>query len=110
MNPNNLTIKSQEVLQKAQQMAFNQQNPNIETSHLLKVLVEDEDSPIGYLLKKNNINIKFVETKLDEVINKLPKMGNGEPAKMISRDMNNAILRATASLKTFGDEYVSVEH
>ncbi|MBN9352059.1 MAG: ATP-dependent chaperone ClpB [Chitinophagaceae bacterium] len=110
MNPNNLTIKSQEVLQKAQQMAFNQQNPNIETSHLLKVLVEDEDSPIGYLLKKNNINIKFVETKLDEVINKLPKMGNGEPAQMISRDMNNAILRATASLKTFGDEFVSVEH
>lgn len=110
MNPNNLTIKSQEVLQKAQQLAFNQQNPNIETSHLLKVLVEDEDSPIGYLLKKNNINIKFVETKLDEVINKLPKMGNGEPAQMISRDMNNAILRATASLKTFGDEFVSVEH
>ena len=110
MNPNNLTIKSQEIFQKAQQIAFNERNPNIETEHLLKALLTDEDSPVEFLLKKNNVNVNFVESKVDESIKKLPKVGSGEPAQMISRDMNNVLLRAAASLKTFGDEFVSVEH
>lgn len=110
MNPNNLTIKSQEIFQKAQQIAFNERNPNIETEHLLKALLTDEDSPVDFLLKKNNVNVNFVESKVDESIKKLPKVGSGEPAQMISRDMNNVLLRAAASLKTFGDEFVSVEH
>ena len=110
MNPNNLTIKSQEIFQKAQQIAFNEKNPNIETEHLLKALLTDEDSPVDFLLKKNNVNVNFVESKVDESIKKLPKVGSGEPAQMISRDMNNVLLRAAASLKTFGDEFVSVEH
>ena len=110
MNPNNLTIKSQEIFQKAQQLAFNDRNPNIEVEHLLKALLSDEDSPVEYLLKKNNVNVGFVESKVDEAIQKLPKMGDGEPAQVISRDLNNVMLRAAASLKTFKDEFVSVEH
>jgi ATP-dependent Clp protease ATP-binding subunit ClpB len=110
MNPGNLTIKSQEIFQKAQQIAFNEKNPNIEVEHLLKALLTDEDSPVDFLLKKNNVNVNFVESKVDEGIKKLPKMGEGEPAQVISRDMNNVMLRAAASLKTFGDEFVSVEH
>jgi ATP-dependent Clp protease ATP-binding subunit ClpB len=110
MNPNNLTIKSQEIFQKAQQLAFNEKNPNIETEHLLKALLTDEDSPVDYLLKKNNINVNFVEGKVDESLHKLPKMGDGEPAQVISRDLNNVLLRAYNTLKTFNDEFVSVEH
>lgn len=110
MNPSNLTIKSQEVFQKAQQIAFNERNPNIEVEHLMKVLLTDPDSPVDFLLKKNNVNIKFVEQKIDESISRLPKMGEGEPAQVISRDMNNVLLRAAGTLKTFGDEFVSVEH
>ncbi|HVZ97267.1 MAG TPA: ATP-dependent chaperone ClpB [Chitinophagaceae bacterium] len=110
MNINNLTIKSQEIFQKAQQLAYNERNPNIETEHLLKALLEDEDSPVEYLLKKNNVNVSFVETKLNESLKKLPKMGEGEPAQVISRDLNNVMLRAAASLKNFKDEFVSVEH
>ncbi|HEY8657616.1 MAG TPA: ATP-dependent chaperone ClpB [Hanamia sp.] len=110
MNPSNLTIKSQEIFQKAQQVAFNEKNPNIEVEHLLKALLTDEDSPVDFLLKKNNVNVNFVESKVDESLKKLPKMGEGEPAQVISRDMNNVMLRATASLKTFGDDFVSVEH
>ena len=110
MNPNNLTIKSQEIFQKAQQLAFNEKNPNIETEHLLKALLTDEDSPVDYLLKKNNINVNFVESKVDESLHKLPKMGDGEPAQVISRDLNNVLLRAANTLKTFNDEFVSVEH
>ncbi|HEU5052999.1 MAG TPA: ATP-dependent chaperone ClpB [Hanamia sp.] len=110
MNPGNLTIKSQEIIQKAQQLAFNDRNPNIETEHLLKALLTDEDSPVDFLLKKNNVNVNFVESKVDESIKKLPKMEAGEPAQVISRDMNNVMLRAAASLKIFNDEFVSVEH
>ena len=110
MNPNNLTIKSQEIFQKAQQIAFNEKNPNIEVEHLLKALLDDADSPVDFLLKKNNVNVNFVESKVDESIKKLPKMGSGEPAQVISRDLNNVLLRAAGTLKTFGDEFVSVEH
>jgi ATP-dependent Clp protease ATP-binding subunit ClpB len=110
MNPSNLTIKSQEIFQKAQQIAFNEKNPNIEVEHLLKALLTDEDSPVDFLLKKNNVNVNFVESKVDESISKLPKMSTGEPAQVISRDLNNVLLRAAASLKIFGDEFVSVEH
>ncbi|MBW7840487.1 MAG: ATP-dependent chaperone ClpB [Chitinophagaceae bacterium] len=110
MNPNNLTIKSQEALQRAQQLAFDAKNPNIEVEHLLKALLSDKDSPVEYLLKKNDVNISVLESKVDESLKKLPVMGDGEPAQMISRDLNNVMLRAAGTLKTFGDEFVSVEH
>ncbi len=110
MNLNNYTIKAQETIQAAQQVAFNNGNPNIETNHLLKALLKDDDSAIDYLLKKNNVNVAFVETKIDETINRLPKTSGTEPAQNLSRDLNNALLKANASLKQFGDEFVSVEH
>ncbi len=110
MNLNNYTIKAQEIVQAAQQKAFNNNNVNIETNHLLKVLLADEDSSVQYLLKKNNVNTPFVETKIDESIARLPKQTSGEPAQNIGRDLNTAFLKANASLKQFGDEFVSVEH
>jgi len=110
MNLNNYTIKAQEIIQAAQQEAFNNGNPNIETNHLLKVLLKDEDSSVEYLLKKNNVNVAFVETKIDESIKKLPKANGTEPAQNISRDLNTALLKSNASLKQFKDEFVSVEH
>ncbi|MDB5280176.1 MAG: clpB [Ferruginibacter sp.] len=110
MNLNNFTIKAQEAVAQSQQLAFNNKNPNIETEHLLKALLSEEDSPIEFLLKKNNVNVNFVETKTDESINKLPKVQSGEPAQSVSRDMNSVVLRATSALKTFGDEFVSVEY
>ena len=91
-------------------MAFNNSNPNIETEHLLKALLDDEDSPVSFLLKKNNMNVGFIASKVDEAIDRLPKIQGTEPAQSISRDLNNVILRAGAGLKTFGDEFVSVEH
>jgi len=110
MNLNNYTIKAQETIQTAQQLAFNNGNPNIETNHLLKALLKDEDSPVEYLLKKNNINVAFVESKLDETIKRLPKASGTEPAQNVGRDLNTALLKANAALKQFGDEFVSMEH
>jgi ATP-dependent Clp protease ATP-binding subunit ClpB len=109
MNLNNYTIKAQETIQAAQQIAFNAGNPNIETNHLLKALLADDDSPVEFLLKKNNVNVQYVEGKVDETLTKLPKT-SGEAAQTIGREMNNALLRANASLKTFGDEFINPEH
>jgi len=109
MNLGNFTIKAAEAVQQAQQLAFNHQNPNIETEHLLKALLDMEDSPVDYLLKKNNVTVNLVENKLDELLNKLPKT-SGEPAQSIGRDANNAVLRAGAALKKFNDEFVTPEH
>ena len=110
MNLNNYTIKAQEVIQQSQQLAFNAGNPNIETEHLLKALLDQEDSPVEYLLKKNNVTINLVENKLGELLNRLPKAQGAEPAQNISRDANNALLRANNVLKQFGDEFVTPEH
>jgi len=109
MNLGNFTIKAAEAFQQAQQLAFNSQNPNIETEHILKALLEQQDSPVDYLLKKNNVTVNIVDTKLDELINKLPKT-SGEAAQSIGRDANNVVLRAGASLKQFKDEFVTPEH
>ena len=110
MNLNNFTIKAQEAIAQAQQVAFNHSNPNIETDHLLKSLLNTEGSPIEYLLKKNNVNVNFLDGKLDESIAKLPKVQGADPAQSISREANNVILRASNNLKKFGDEFVTPEH
>ena len=80
MNLGNFTIKAAEAVQQAQQLAFNLKNPNIETEHLLKALLDQEDSPVDYLLKKNNVTLNLVDSKLEELLNKLPKT-SGEPAQ-----------------------------
>lgn len=110
MNLNNYTIKAQETIQAAQQVAFNNGNPNIETNHLLKALLNDDDSSIDYLLKKNAVNTSLIDLKLDESLKKLPKASGTEPAQNLSRDLNNALLKAAASIAKFKDEFVSIEH
>jgi len=109
MNLGNFTIKAAEAFQQAQQIAFNAQNPNIESEHILKALLEQDDSAVEYLLKKNNVTLNLLESRLDELISKLPKT-SGDAAQSISRDANNIVLRAGASLKQFGDEFVTPDH
>jgi ATP-dependent Clp protease ATP-binding subunit ClpB len=110
MNPNNFTIKAQEIIAQSQQIAYSNANLNIETEHILKALLSNDDSPIDFLLKKNNVNPVFLETKVDEAIARLPKADGGQPAQAVSRDTNNVFLKAGTLLKQFGDEFVSVEH
>ena len=110
MNLNQYTIKAQEAIQAAQQLAYNNQHANIETAHLLKAILGDKDSPTDFLLKKNNVQPSWVQQKLDALFEKLPKQQTGEPASALSRDFNAVLLKATASLKDFGDDFVTVEH
>lgn len=110
MNLNNFTVKAAEIIQQAQQLAFNGQHANIESEHLLKALLDQQDSPVEYLLKKNSVTVNQLEQQLDQLLDKLPKAQGAEPAQSISRDANNVVLRAGAVLKSFGDEFVTPEH
>jgi len=110
MNLNNFTIKAAEIIQQSQQVAYNHSASNIETEHILKAMLDQQDSPVEFLLKKNGVNVQQLESRLDAQIAKLPKISGTEPAQNISRDANNAVLKATSSLKQFGDEFVTPEH
>ncbi len=110
MNLNQYTIKAQEAIQQAQQLAFNNGNAAIESAHLLKAILLDKESPIEFLLKKNNVNPALVLQKVEEQIIGLAKITTGEPATNLSRDLNSVLLKSNAALKTFGDEFVTVEH
>ena len=109
MNLGNFTMKATEAVQQAQQLAFNAKHTNIETEHLLLVLLEQEDSPVAYLLKKNNVTLNLLQGRLREALQKLP-VTSGEAAQMASRELGNVVLRAGAALKQFGDEFVTPEH
>ena len=110
MNLSNFTIKAAEAVQTAQQLAFNHQNSNIETEHLLKALLEQQESPVEYLLKKNGVNISQLSARVDTLINKLPKMQGGDPAQNLSREANNVMLKAGTIIKQFSDEFITPEH
>ncbi|MBP7345861.1 MAG: ATP-dependent chaperone ClpB [Sediminibacterium sp.] len=110
MNLNNYTIKAQEAIQSAQQIAYTNSNPSIETDHLLKALIAEKDSAIDFLLKKNNVNPVFLESKLLEQLNKLPKIQDGEPAQAAGRDFSNALLKANTVMGLFNDEFITPEH
>ncbi len=73
-------------------------------------MLADKDSPVEFLLKRNNVNVSFTETKVDESIAKLPKIQSGEPAQNVSRDLNTVFLKANNVLKEFNDEFISTEH
>ena len=109
MNLNNFTIKAQELIQAAQQLAFNLQSPNIETAHLLKAMLEDKDAPISYLLKKNNVILPSLQAKLEQELNRLPKLTSGDPATTISKELKSVVLKAGSLMKEFNDEFITVE-
>lgn len=110
MNLNNFTIKAQEVIQAAQQLAYNAQSPNIETTHLLQSLLNDDNGSVSFLLKKNNVNLNHLGAKLNDLAQKQAKVQGTEPAQTVSRDVQNVLLKSSANLKQFKDEFVSVEH
>lgn len=110
MNMSNLTVRAQSLIQQSQQLAYNYKNPIIEPIHLLHAMLNDKEGVTDILIKKANGNINIIKQKMKEPLDSLPKIQSGDPAQNISRDFNNVLLAANASLKKFGDEFVSPEH
>ncbi len=109
MNFNNYTIKSQDVIQQAQQLAAANGQQAIETGHLLKALIETDENVISYLLKKVNANPQRIEQAVEAIIKNYPKV-SGTSGQYLSNGSNQALAKAQTFLKEYGDEFVSVEH
>ena len=108
MNFNNFTIKAQEAIQKATEIATGNQQQAIEPAHLLKGLLLVDENVIGYLLKKLNVNLNRLNEHLDSQINTFPKVSGSNI--YLSSDSNSILQKAQGYLKEFKDEFVSVEH
>ena len=108
MNFNNFTIKSQEAVQKAGEIAQAFRNQSIETSHLLKGMLTVDENVIPYLLKKLNVNVPIFTQALDKIIDSYPKVSGGEP--FLSREANQALQKAVALSQEMKDDFVSIEH
>ena len=108
MDLNNLTIKSQEAIAKAQMIASRNQQQQIDTCHLLKALIETDENVIGYLLKKQESDLKVVSQILDRQINSLPKVSGGNV--YLSGSAQTALQKAIVYAQQQGDEFVSLEH
>lgn len=108
MNFNNYTIKSQEAIQKATELAAALQQQVVETGHILKATMLADENMISFLFKKTGANKKLVDDKVEEIMNSYPKVTGGSP--YLSNDAAAALTKASSYLKEFGDEYVAIEH
>lgn len=108
MNFNNYTIKSQEALQKATEIASGNGQQIIETGHLIQAILQSDENLISFLLKKIGASKQLLTGKFDELIGTYPKVTGGQP--YLSSAAHTAMQNAEKYLKDFGDEFVAVEH
>lgn len=108
MDFNQLTIKAQEVVQQAVQIAGSNNQQAVETGHLLKALSMKAESIMSFIFKKLDVNVHAITPALDRIIQTYPKVSGGEP--YLSSNANKVIQEASNQLTTFGDQYISVEH
>ena len=108
MNFDKYTVKSQEVLQQAAQLTTEEGQQAIEPAHLLKAIVLNDQHVISFLLKKLGINKQELTLKIDDMISSYAKVSNQQP--YLSNDSAAALQQAEKQLKTFGDEYIAIEH
>ncbi|MGD6810459.1 MAG: ATP-dependent chaperone ClpB [Candidatus Bathyarchaeia archaeon] len=107
MNINNFTVKSQEAIQKASEIAASKQNQAIEPAHLLKAMLSVDENVVPYLLTKLNVNMDYFMSQLDKLVDGLPKVTGGEP--YLSGNLNKALQKAQEYASQAKDEFVSIE-
>ncbi len=105
---NNFTIKSQEAIQQAQQLAQQYGHQQIENEHLFYGILEVDENVLPFLLKKLNVNISTLKQMLVRQIESFPKVSGGD--LMLSREANKTVNEASIIAKKMKDDYVSVEH
>jgi ATP-dependent Clp protease ATP-binding subunit ClpB len=108
MDFKNFTIKAQEAVQKATEIAGANQQQAIETGHLLKALLQNDENTLAFLGKKLGANMANLGQRLDAIVTAYPKVSGGSP--YLANDAANAVQRANDQMRGMGDEFVSVEH
>ena len=107
MNFNNFTIKSQETIQKAVQIARQNGNQAIEPEHLLKAVMSEGDSVVKFVLQKLDISPTMIERPLENALSRLPHVNGGEP--YLSNAASQVLDKASELAQKQGDQYVTVE-
>ena len=107
MNLNNFTIKAQEAVQQAVQLATQNGQQAIETIHLLKGVIMTGESVTNFIFQKLGVNIQNLNRVLDAQISSLPKVSGGEP--YLSSEANTVLHKAIGYSSKMGDQYVSLE-
>ena len=107
MNLNNFTIKSQEAVQQAVQLATQNGQQAIEAVHLLKGVIMTGESVTNFIFQKLGVNIQNLNRVLDAQISSLPKVSGGEP--YLSSEANTVLQKAIGYSSKMGDQYVSLE-
>lgn len=108
MNLNNLTIKSQQALQNASELAAANNHQSVDTAHLLKAMLNADDHVISFLFGKTGINPDNLSKALDAVLQSFPRVSGGE--QYLSNTLSKAIQKSGSAAKEMNDEYISVEH
>ncbi|RRQ46693.1 ATP-dependent chaperone ClpB [Chryseobacterium sp. SC28] len=108
MNLNQYTTKSQEAIQKAQQIAMEFGNQSIEPQHLLEGILQIDENISAFLMKKSEADLGLIRERNREALEKLPKVSGGEI--YLSQSANKVLLEAPNIAKKMGDEYVTIEH
>ena len=108
MNLNNFTLKAQESIQKAQEIAVGSQHPQIENAHILKGLLISDDNVVPFLIKKLDVNLTHLQSELDKLLNGYVKVSGGQI--YLSPNATTALQKSLTFLKDFNDEFVTVEH
>ncbi len=108
MSLNNLTIKSQEALQQAQQIAQSFGQQQLENEHIFKAILEVDATVTPFILKKVNVNVDLFQKVLDNTIHSFPKVSGGDI--MFSRDASSTLNEASILAKKMNDDFVSIEH
>ncbi|WP_417236053.1 ATP-dependent chaperone ClpB [Bizionia paragorgiae] len=108
MNFNNYTIKSQEAIQQAQQLAQSLGHQQIENEHIIKSIFDVDENVLPFILKKMNVNIPMIQQILDKQLESFPKVSGGD--LILSREASKALNEASIIAKKMNDDYVSIEH
>ncbi|MCX2719403.1 ATP-dependent chaperone ClpB [Lentiprolixibacter aurantiacus] len=108
MNINTFTIKSQEAIQQAQQIAQGYGHQLVENEHLFKAIGEVDENVMPFLLKKLNVNTEILDKVLDQELERLPKVSGADI--MFSQAAGKTLNEANLIAKKMQDEYVSIEH
>ncbi|MBS1553042.1 MAG: AAA family ATPase [Bacteroidetes bacterium] len=110
INFNKLTIKSQEALQNAQEIASSYSNQMIEPEHLFAALIQDKEGIVISTLMKLGVNKDFIQIKAGELLEKLPKVTGTGSGQSFSRETTEVLENAFKEASVLKDEYVSTEH
>jgi len=108
MNFNNFTIKSQEVIQKAQLITQENEHQEIQNEHIFKAILTVDENVTPYLLKKLNVNLELFEQLLDSQLKSYSKVNGG--TIQLSRESSKTVNEASIIAKKMDDEFVSIEH